>query len=110
MESNDQQLPQFRPAADRAKGGTPLPSLFGAGYGTYQVHPENFALSFFGHIALIALLLWVAHMAGLVGPKIADVPHDAIVLTPPPDLYHLGKGGQNAGGGGDASKLKASAG
>jgi TonB family protein len=32
------------------------------------------------------------------------------MVGPPPELYHIGKGGQNAGGGGDASKLQASKG
>src|SRR5260370_42480476 len=116
MDRNDQQPPEIPTPTVRAMGAavstgpTPLPSLFGAGYGTYQVHPENFVLSFLGHLALIALLLFVAHMAGLVGPKIVDARHNVIMVGPPPELYHIGKGGQNAGGGGDASKLKASQG
>jgi len=88
----------------------PMPSLLGAGFGTYQVHPENFALSLFGHIALVALLLWVLHMTGLVGPKVTNIQQNVIMVGPPPELYHIGKGGQNAGGGGDASKLQASKG
>ncbi len=116
MERNNQSPPQFRTPADRAgvvalpREQTPLPSLFGAGYGAYQVRPQNFLLSFLSHVLLIALLLGLAHMAGLVGPKPVDIQHNVIMVGPPPELYHIGKGGQNAGGGGDASKLQASKG
>src|ERR1051326_601573 len=38
-----------------------MPSLFGAGYGTYQVRPENFVLSFLTHTVAVGLLLWLLH-------------------------------------------------
>src|SRR5258708_27198825 len=114
MERNDQKPPQFRSPAERAGGAVisrdmPLPSLLGAGYGTYQVRPENFALSILAHIFLVALLFLVAYLAGIVGPKVAAATqHDVIMVGPPPELYHIGKGGQNPGRGGDARKLQAS--
>jgi periplasmic protein TonB len=115
MQTNDPRIPQSGPPADQtrvmkfAKESHPLPSLMGGGYGTYQVHPENFLISFLSHAAGILALLWLLHIT-VIGPKIAEH-HDGFVqLSAPPNLYHIGKNGNNAGGGGDASKLKASTG
>src|SRR5260370_17893422 len=50
-----------------ARGREPdiLPSLFGAGYGTYQTRPRNFILSFVLHTLSVVLILvittYVAH-------------------------------------------------
>jgi TonB family protein len=84
-----------------------LPSLFGAGQGTYQARPENFVLSFFTHTAGLALLLWLYHVT--VHPIISapQVVH-SVELTD--YVMKVGKGGPSGGGGGDASKLKASTG
>ncbi len=115
MQTNDPRNPQNGPSADQtkvmkfAKEANPLPSLTGAGYGTYQVHPENFLISFVSHAAGILALLWAFHVA-VVGPKITEAHGNIIPLSPPPNLYRIGKNGNNAGGGGDASKLKASTG
>ena len=93
-----------------AKDGTPevvLPTLFGAGYGTYRVRPENFVLSIITHTGLLALILLAVHVS--VQEKIIPP-----ALTQPVELsdyvMKVGKGGPSGGGGGDASKLKASAG
>lgn len=84
-----------------------LPTLFGAGYGTYRVRPENFVLSFITHTGLLALILLAVHVT--VQEKII-----APSLGKPVELsdyvMKVGKGGPSGGGGGDASKLKASAG
>ena len=40
-----------------------LPTLFGAGYGTYQVQPSNFYLSFLLHTVVLALVLFLTHQA-----------------------------------------------
>ncbi len=115
MQTNDPRTPQSGPSADQtkvmkfAKESHPLPSLMGGGYGTYQVHPENFLISFVTHAAGILALLWVFHVA-VIGPKIEETHASIMPLSPPPNLYHIGKNGNNAGGGGDASKLKASTG
>jgi periplasmic protein TonB len=93
-----------------AKGSPPetvLPTLFGAGYGTYRVRPANFVLSFITHTCLLALILLAVHVT--VQERI--VPQS---LTHPVELsdyvMKVGKSGPSGGGGGDASKLKASAG
>lgn len=85
-----------------------MTTLFGGGYGQYQVRPENFALSVVTHTIVIGLMLWAFHFT--IQPKILPqaAPHSAIELTD--YAYKVGKGGASGGGGGDASKLKASAG
>lgn len=84
-----------------------LPTLFGAGYGTYRVRPENFILSIVTHTGLLALILLAVHVT--VQEKIIPTS-----LAQPVELsdyvMKVGKGGPSGGGGGDASKLKASAG
>jgi len=85
-----------------------MPTLLGTGPGTYQVRPENFLLSVITHTAAIALLFWVYHVTiqpKFSAPKITE----AIELTSYIPLK-VGKGGISGGGGGDASKIKASTG
>src|SRR5215467_8604880 len=76
-----------------AKDGTPevvLPTLFGAGYGTYRVRPENFVLSIITHTGLLALILLAVHVS--VQEKIIPP-----ALTQPVELsdyvMKVGKGG-----------------
>jgi periplasmic protein TonB len=91
-----------------APENTVLPSLFGAGYGIYQVRPENFVLSFLTHTVLIVLVLLLVHFGYQTVTKVVETPHDTTMLSP-----YVGRVGTKAGGGGgggDASKLKASAG
>lgn len=86
-----------------------LPTLFGAGYGTYQVRPENFVLSFLTHTLLIALLLLLVHFGVQTAVKAVDKPkYDVTDISP--YIPHVGAKAGGGGGGGDASKLKASAG
>lgn len=85
-----------------------MPTMLGLGYGTYEVRPENFLLSFVTHTAGLALLLWLLHVAvpaKIIPPTTAN----AVDLAPYVPMK-VGKGGPSGGGGGDASKLKASAG
>lgn len=84
-----------------------LPTLFGAGYGTYRQRPENFVLSAVTHTGLLVLLLWAARI--VIQPKIM-VPPVAHPIELSDYVMKVGKGGPSGGGGGDASKLKASAG
>jgi len=105
----DQQPPQ-QEVVKFAKDQQPvvMPTLLGAGYGTYQVRPENFLLSFVTHGGALALMLWMLHMAvpaKIIPPTTAN----SVDLAPYIPLK-VGKGGPSGGGGGDASKLKASAG
>lgn len=92
-----------QPAVD-----TTMTTLFGGGFGQYQVRPENFALSVVTHTIVIGLMLWVFHIT--LTPKILPqvTPHAVVELSD--YAYKVGKGGASGGGGGDASKLKASAG
>lgn len=86
-----------------------LPTMLGAGYGTYQQRPENFLLSFVTHVSAIALMLWLLHIA--VPAKIIPLSTtNSVELAPYAPPLKVGKGGPSGGGGGDASKLKASAG
>ncbi|HZU30538.1 MAG TPA: energy transducer TonB [Candidatus Angelobacter sp.] len=87
-----------------------MPTLLGAGYGTYQVRPENFLLSAVTHTLAIALMLWMLHLAvpaKIIPPSTATSMEIAPYIAP----VKVGKtGATSGGGGGDASKLKASAG
>ncbi|HZD94745.1 MAG TPA: energy transducer TonB [Candidatus Sulfotelmatobacter sp.] len=85
-----------------------MPTLLGVGYGTYQVRPENFLLSFVTHTGALALMLWLLHVA--VPAKILP-PTTANSVELTPYILKVGKNGApGGGGGGDASKLKASTG
>lgn len=86
-----------------------LPTLFGAGYGTYQVRPENFVLSFLSHTLLIGLLLLLVHFGVQTASKLDKPKYDSTELVSP-YIPHVGAKAGGGGGGGDASKLKASAG
>jgi len=86
-----------------------LPTLFGAGYGTYQVRPENFVLSFLTHTLVIAVGLLLLHF----GVQTVKAPEKTKYNTTDISPYlpkHVGREAGGGGGGGDASKLKASAG
>lgn len=86
-----------------------LPSLFGAGYGTYQVRPENFIVSFVSHTVIIVLGLLLVRFGVQTATKAADKPkYDLTDISP--YIPHVGSKAGGGGGGGDASKLKASAG
>src|SRR5215470_16829754 len=95
-------------AKEKPADTTVMPTLLGAGYGTYQVRPENFVLSFVTHGGALVLMLWLLHVAvpaKIIPPTTAN----SVDLAPYVPLK-TGKGGPSGGGGGDASKLKASAG
>jgi TonB family protein len=85
-----------------------MPTLMGVGYGTYQQKPENFLLSFVTHTAALGLMFWLLHLT--VPAKIIPPTTSNSVELAPYVPQHVGKGGPSGGGGGDASKLKASAG
>lgn len=86
-----------------------LPSLFGAGYGTYQVRPQNFLLSFLTHVLLVIVGLLLLHL-GITVVKAPDKPKYDLTELAPYIPQHVGIRAGGGGGGGDASKLKASAG
>lgn len=86
-----------------------LPTLFGEGYGDYQVRPTNFLVSFLLHTLLVAFILWSAYWVAQhrqdIKAQITEVftPQDIspYVMSPAPDRAGGG------GGGGDRDKLAA---
>jgi len=87
---------------------TGMTTLFGGGYGQYQVRPENFLLSVVSHTVVLALAFLLFHV--IIQPKIMPpAVKSSVELTEYMPL-NVGKGGPSGGGGGDASKLKVSAG
>ncbi|MGH7703737.1 MAG: energy transducer TonB [Gemmatimonadales bacterium] len=87
-----------------------LPTLFGEGYGTYGVRPNNFVLSFLVHILAVAVflvsgLLFVKHKEE-IKRQVVDVVMDISPYVLPPSDKEAGGGG----GGGDRDKLAASKG
>lgn len=85
-----------------------MTTLFGGGYGQYQVRPENFLLSVVTHTIVVLLVLWLFHVT--IQPAIMKPSTTTSVELAPYVPLHVGKNGPSGGGGGDASKLKASAG
>lgn len=87
-----------------------LPTLFGEGYGTYGVRPNNFVLSFLAHILAVAIfaisgLLFVQHKEA-IKKQVVDVVMDISPYVLPASDSKSGGGG----GGGDRDKLAASKG
>lgn len=85
-----------------------MTTLFGGGYGQYQVRPKNFVLSVITHTVVVALVLWIFHVT--IQPAIVRPTNTASIDLAPYIPQHIGKNGISGGGGGNASKLKASAG
>jgi TonB family protein len=96
-----------------AKGiSTPevLPTLFGAGYGTYQVRRSTFVLSFLLHMLAIILIVtsgvYLTAHRNEIKQQVVVVFSGNDLLALPPSKTESGGGG----GGGDADKLAASKG
>ncbi|HET9183424.1 MAG TPA: energy transducer TonB [Candidatus Angelobacter sp.] len=84
-----------------------MTTLFGGGYGQYQVRPQNFVFSVITHTVVVLLVLWIFHIT--IQPAIVRPANTASIDLAPYIPEHVGHNG-GGGGGGDASKLKASAG
>jgi len=86
-----------------------LPTLFGEGYGLYEVRRSSFVASFLlntlAAAALIAIGSWVAHSAQVQNPITMSVTDISPYILPP--SKKLAGGG---GGGGDHDKVAASKG
>jgi len=109
--AGDSEAPQqsvVKFAKEQPLNTTVMPTLLGVGYGTYQQRPENFLLSFVTHTAALGLMLWLLHLT--VPVKIIPPTTTNSVELAPYVPQKVRKEGQSGGGGGDASKLKASAG
>ncbi len=87
-----------------------LPTLFGAGYGTYDVRPSNFYVSFLLHTAGVALVLFLTHQAINHRAEIQKTFNDVVDISAyiPMQAARTTVGG--GGGGGDRDKLMASKG
>lgn len=105
--SVDQSVIKF--VKDPAQESMVMPTLFGAGYGTYQVRPENFVLSFLTHMLAVVAVLLILHF-GVQSVKAPEKSKFDVTTLAPYEPVHVGKKPGGGGGGGDASKLKASAG
>jgi TonB family protein len=97
-------------AGQRGPGHDILPTLFGEGYGTYQVRPNNFILSFLVHVLAISVfmisgLLFVQHKEE-IRRQVTGMVMDISPYVLPPSDKEAGGGG----GGGDRDKLAASKG
>ena len=87
-----------------------LPTLFGAGYGTYGVRPNNFVLSFLVHVLAISVfmisgILFAQHKDEIKRQVVGMVMDISPYVLPPSD-----KEAGGGGGGGDRDKLAASKG
>jgi protein TonB len=86
-----------------------LPTLFGAGYGTYQVQPRNYLLSFLLHIAGLAIIVVATTLIARNQPEVKKYMGTVINLSD----YILPAAPDQAGGGGGGGaheKLRASQG
>src|SRR5438105_289473 len=92
----EQKPPAARPPVSRAEPDI-LPSLFGAGYGTYEVRPRNYIYSFVAHVVLVGLVIaittWIANHHQQIKQQIVGVVTD---ISP----YILPASEKPAGGGG----------
>lgn len=107
MSTDVKAVPGFRP--DASQRPDVMPSLFGEGYGTYQVRRKTFVLSFFLHVVAALLIVLSAKFAVEHKDEIKVAVGQAIDISPyilPPAKTQAGGGG----GGGDRDKLAASKG
>src|SRR5262249_15228906 len=81
-----------------------LPTLFGAGYGTYQVQPRNYLFSFLAHVAIISALLAFVILVPQSKPVQQVV---GLVTDISPYILSPGAASGGGGGGGDHDKLNA---
>ena len=105
-----QHAPRLDPIALGKADPTPLPTLFGEGYGLYQTQPLTFVCSFFGHVLLVTLLVASGHFVithrQQIRQQVVNVITDVSPYILPPSKTQAGGGG----GGGDRDKLAASKG
>src|SRR5215470_5369768 len=91
--------PASGPAPQSANADLILPTLFGAGYGTYAVRPRNFIISYALVTAITASSLVAAHYAY---QHRAEIKQTVIALVSPGDIspYVLPQSKSRSGGGG----------
>jgi periplasmic protein TonB len=108
-------MPATENPASAAKVSVPkpdiLPTLFGEGYGNYQIRPTNFLVSFVLHSVALALLIWSGYWVAAHRQEIKTQFTQVFVPTDSP--YPLPAAPDKAGGGGgggDRDKIQASKG
>src|SRR5258708_7187896 len=88
---------RFAKQSQRTANAAIIPSLFGPGYGSYEVRPENFLLSVLTHTLALGLLFWAFHLSIPAKP-----PERASLNSIPLEPYiptHLGRVAGGGGGG-----------
>ena len=89
--------PASSPAAqDEQQRHDLLPTLFGDGYGLYEVRKGSFVVSFLLNTSLIALLIWVTSWTATHAPQIKQVVGLSVNISPyvlPPSKDISGGGG-----------------
>jgi TonB family protein len=86
-----------------------LPTLFGDGYGIYEVRKGSFVASFLINTVMVALLVWAGTWTVSHTPQIKQAMGEAIEISPYV-LQQSDKAAGGGGGGGAHEKLQASAG
>ena len=86
-----------------------LPTLFGDGYGLYEVRKGSFVVSFILNTAVIALLIWLGSWTASHAPQIKQAVGESLDITPyiMPAAKDVSGGG---GGGGSHDVIPASKG
>ena len=96
-------MPTSSPARGGARQPDILPTLFGAGYGTYQTRPRNFIYSFILHTLAVVLIVlittYIAQHPKIIAEKLGPV----IDISP---YLPSSVGGPSGGGGGGGSHEK----
>jgi TonB family protein len=108
MSTPDRQKPESqRPSSEQRHDI--MPTLFGDGYGLYEVRKESFVFSFVLNTVILALLLWAGSWTATHVPEIKQAMGPAVDISPyamSPSDKPVGGGG----GGGSHEKLEASKG
>ncbi len=108
MSTSDRQKPESqRPSSEQRH--EIMPTLFGDGYGLYEVRKESFVFSFVLNTVILALLLWAGSWTATHVPEIKQAMGPAVDISPyvmSPSDKPVGGGG----GGGSHEKLEASKG
>jgi TonB family protein len=80
-----------------------LPTLFGDGYGLYEVRKGSFVVSFVLNTAIIALLIWLGSWTASHAPQIKQVVGDSLDISP--YIMPAAKDVSGGGGGGGSHDL-----
>jgi TonB family protein len=95
MSTPDIQKPASRPSSTEQKHDV-MPTLFGDGYGLYEVRKESFVISFVLNTAILALLIWLGSWTVNHAPEIKQAMGTAVDISP----YIMSPSDKQAGGGG----------